>query len=168
MPDPFVDLAAVAPRSSDARGWLDVLYEGSHCVLKRSFSSRGVFRGLHLQLAPNRQTKLVRVVSGRILDFVVDPTVVDPEIHCTEIGPNRGWVLIPDHLAHGFYALEDTVFEYVCDGPYAEGHERGYSIAGLLSQEFGFDTPILSAKDAAAPPLQGRLVRHGVMPGRSL
>lgn len=161
MPDPFVELAAVAPRYSDARGWLDVLYEGSGCVLKRSFSSRGVFRGLHLQLAPHRQTKLVRVVSGRIFDFVADPTVADPEIHCTAIGPERGWVLIPEHLAHGFYALEDTVFEYVCDGPYAEGHERGYSIAALLASEFGFDAPVLSAKDAAAPPLHGRLVRHG-------
>jgi dTDP-4-dehydrorhamnose 3,5-epimerase len=165
MSDPFFDIGSSAPRRADERGWLDVLYEGRGCVVKRSFSSQGVFRGLHLQLAPHRQTKLVRVVSGQILDFVADPTEPVPEVHCTVIDPDRGWVLIPDHLAHGFYAVKDTVFEYVCDGPYAEGFERGYSITALLEREFGLPPPTLSAKDAAAPPLKGRVVRHGAIPG---
>lgn len=153
MAEPFVNLAAAAVSRADDRGSLEVLYESATCVLKRSFSRQGVFRGLHLQRAPHQQTKLIRVVSGRILDCVVDPDDPALALHTKQLGPEDGWTLIAPHLAHGFYALEDCWFEYVCDGSYQETSESAYSIVDFLVGELGLPPPIQSAKDARAPKL---------------
>ena len=151
--DPFVRLDGTAPRREDNRGWLDVLYESDAMVLKRSFSKAGVFRGLHVQRAPSPQTKVIRVVSGAIVDVVVsldDPAL---ELRTTTLTPADGWVRIDAEYAHGFYALQDTVFEYVCDGGYDEASELAFSIADRLPELLGVETVILSDKDRAAPPL---------------
>ncbi|MBJ7446921.1 MAG: dTDP-4-dehydrorhamnose 3,5-epimerase family protein [Brevundimonas sp.] len=151
--DPFVRLDQTAHRREDNRGWLEVLYESDSMVLKRSFSRKGVFRGLHVQMAPSAQTKVIRVVSGSIIDVVVD--VADPalELKTTTLTPADGWVRIEAQYAHGFYALEDTVFEYACDGGYDEASEQAWSIADRLPELLGVTTVILSDKDRAAPPL---------------
>ncbi len=151
--DPFVRLDQTAHRREDNRGWLEVLYESDSMVLKRSFSRKGVFRGLHVQMAPSAQTKVIRVVSGAIVDVVVD--VADPalELKTTTLTPADGWVRIEAQYAHGFYALEDTLFEYVCDGGYDEASEQARSIADRLPKLLGVDTVILSDKDRMAPPL---------------
>lgn len=147
-------LLSDAPRFEDARGWLQVLYESETTILKRSFSRAGVFRGLHAQAAPSPQTKLIRVVSGRIVDFLVSLDDPDRRILHRELTPGDGWVRIAAHYAHGFYAVEDTMFEYVCDGRYDEASEQAFSIADDL-RAMGFAAPILSAKDRAAPALRG-------------
>jgi dTDP-4-dehydrorhamnose 3,5-epimerase len=151
--DLFPSVQDGAVKREDSRGWLQVLYESDTVVLKRSFSKAGVFRGLHVQVAPSPQVKLIRVVSGRIIDIVVsldDPTKT---IHHKDIGPAQDWVRIDAHFAHGFYAVEDSVFEYVCDGGYDEANERAFSITNWLQSELGLENLIVSDKDRASPPL---------------
>lgn len=151
--NPFVRLDQTASRREDNRGWLEVLYESDTVVLKRSFSKAGVFRGLHVQQAPAQQVKVIRVVSGTIVDVVVsldDPAL---ELVTATLTPEDGWVQIGAEFAHGFYALEDTVFEYVCDGGYDEASEKAFSIMDRLRTLLGVDDFILSEKDEVAPPL---------------
>jgi dTDP-4-dehydrorhamnose 3,5-epimerase len=151
--DLFPSVQDGAVKREDSRGWLQVLYESDTVVLKRSFSKAGVFRGLHVQVAPSPQVKLIRVVSGRIIDIVVsldDPTKT---IHHKDIGPAQDWVRIDAHFAHGFYAVEDSVFEYVCDGGYDEANERAFSITNWLQSELSLENLIVSDKDRASPPL---------------
>lgn len=147
--DPFFLLYPAASRRVDGRGYLEVLYESGDVVFKRSFSRAGVFRGMHWQRPPRLQTKLIRVVSGRILDFVMEPKRVAPRLLHREVTPADGWIRIGSEWAHGLYSLEDTVFEYFCHGAYDEASEECFSIAGHLRAVLGLD-PFLSPKDAAA------------------
>lgn len=151
--DPFIRLDGVTQRREDNRGWLEVLYESEAMVLKRSFSRKGVFRGLHVQQAPSPQTKVIRVVEGAIVDVLVSMDDPTRALKTTTLTPADGWVRIDAEYAHGFYALEDTLFEYVCDGGYDEASEQAFSIADRLPALLGVDTVILSDKDRAAPPL---------------
>lgn len=153
MNNTFSTLSQYSQSKEDVRGSLEILYETSNFVLKRSFSKRGVFRGMHLQKSPYEQTKLIRVISGRIIDFVVEPKSGVSEIHWQEIDASNDWIKIDSKFAHGFYALEDTVFEYICDGPYNEAAEQAYSIADFLGVMLGTKEIILSQKDADALPL---------------
>ena len=159
MTDHFPALGQLAKRRKDGRGSLDVLYEEGPVILKRSFSLKGVFRGMHLQRAPYQQTKLIRVVSGRIVDFVVVPDGKNV-IHWRELDASDDWIKIAPEFAHGFYALEDTVFEYICDGAYNEEAELSFSIINFLEERMGLKDFILSDKDRNATPLQ-------VVPGSS-
>lgn len=151
--DPFIRVDQTTRRREDDRGWLEVLHESDAMVLKRSFSKAGVFRGLHVQRPPSEQTKVIRVVSGAIVDVVVSMNDPARRLHTTRLTPEDGWVRIGAEYAHGFYALQDTVFEYVCDGGYDEASEQAFSIADRLPALLGVDTVILSDKDRAAPPL---------------
>lgn len=151
---PFKALASSSMRRQDDRGYLDVLYEQGNVVLKRSFSRAGVFRGMHWQRPPHAQIKLIRVVSGRILDFVVDPSQVPARLHRRELVSADGWIQIDAHFAHGFYVMEDTEFEYLCIGAYNEGSESSFSIIEFLQSELGLTRLSLSAKDTAAKPLK--------------
>ncbi|WP_374943851.1 dTDP-4-dehydrorhamnose 3,5-epimerase family protein [Sphingomonas sp.] len=153
----FPLLEGEAPRIEDARGWLQVLYETPNTVLKRSFSRAGVFRGLHAQAAPSPQTKIIRVASGRIIDFLVSLDDSARTLHHREIGPGDGWIRVAARYAHGFYALEDTIFEYVCDGGYDESSEQAFSILDSL-RDMGIVNPILSDKDCGAPALRAVIV----------
>ncbi len=95
-----------------------------------SYSKKGVLRGLHFQLPPFQQAKLVQVLKGSVLDVAVDvredsPTygkyiseVLSEENHCQ--------LFIPRGFAHGFLALTDEViFSYKCDNYYAPNHDSG-------------------------------------------
>ncbi len=159
---PFQLLEPRAKRHADQRGHLDVLYEQGKVVLKRSFSKAGVFRGMHWQRPPHAQIKLIRVESGRILDFVVDLSDSPLRLYRRELVPDDGWVQIDAHLAHGFYAIEDTDFEYLCIGEYNEGAESNFSITSFLQSTLGLTQFTLSAKDAAALPLE--VLDGGVTP----
>ena len=70
-----------------------------------------------------------------------------------ELSPSEGWVMIGAHFAHGFYAMQDTEFEYLCHGAYNEVAEQSYSIDEFISRRLGIVDAIYSAKDAAATPL---------------
>ena len=89
-----------------------------------SMSRYGVLRGLHFQKAPYAQSKLVRVVSGRVLDVAVDIRRGSPwfgrHVCCELSGENHRQVFIPRGFAHGFAVLSrEAVFQYKCDAPYA-------------------------------------------------
>lgn len=149
----FPSLQDTAVKYEDNRGWLQVLYESDAMVLKRSFSRKGVFRGLHVQMTPSPQVKLIRVVSGQIIDFIVSLDDPARAIHHKSLGPSDDWVRIDPEYAHGFYALEDTIFEYACDGGYDETTELAFSIHDYLRDEMNLAIVILSAKDSAATAL---------------
>ena len=94
-----------------------------------SKSRYGVLRGMHFQLPPYTQSKLVRVVKGKVLDVVVDirkgsPTYGKYEI-CDLTEENHRQFFVPKGMAHGFAVLSDeAIFQYKCDDfyhPEAEG-----------------------------------------------
>lgn len=95
-----------------------------------SKSGYGVIRGLHYQLEPASQTKLLTVLSGKILDVAVDLRKSSPTFgkHFSvklEAGEGR-MIIIPKGFAHGFASLsDDTVILYKCDNLYSPSHERG-------------------------------------------
>jgi dTDP-4-dehydrorhamnose 3,5-epimerase len=96
----------------------------------QSESSKGVIRGLHYQLAPHAQTKLVRVLSGTIYDVVVDLRKNSPTfgrwfgIELT--GENKLQLLVPRGFAHGFSVLsERAIVLYKTDNVYNQQAERG-------------------------------------------
>ena len=93
-----------------------------------SKSSYGVVRGLHFQRPPHAQSKLVRVVQGRVLDVAVDLREGSPTYgkhYAIELsGENHLQMFIPKGFAHGFAVLSDeAVFQYKCDEYYAPESE---------------------------------------------
>ncbi|WP_238547591.1 dTDP-4-dehydrorhamnose 3,5-epimerase family protein [Meridianimarinicoccus roseus] len=145
----------------DERGRIRILYEQGNVVLKRSSSVQGVFRGLHRQAAPSLQEKIIRVLSGRIYDFVTDPDDSDGVIWYREITPETDWVHINARYAHGFYALTDVEFEYFCDGRYDEAAEESYNVADTLRDALNLGAIQLSAKDSAGIPMSRPVRRAG-------
>lgn len=125
-------------------------------------SARGTVRGLHFQIPPFAQAKLVRVLRGRILDVVVDLRRSSPSYgrHLSiELGADTGDNLyVPKGFAHGFCTLvADTEVLYKVDAVYSAEHDRGVNWA---DPALGIAWPVseadavLSAKDAALPPLR--------------
>ena len=100
------------------------------CQDNESKSSKGVLRGLHYQLHPAAQTKLVRVIQGRVLDVAVDIRKNSPTFGqhvAVELNSdNKKQLLVPRGFAHGFVVLEDdTVFAYKVDNYYSPENDRG-------------------------------------------
>ena len=95
-----------------------------------SKSGVGVLRGLHYQLAPASQTKLVRVIKGKVLDVAVDIRSGSPtfgqHISVELSEQNKCQLFVPRGFAHGFVVLEDdTIFAYKVDNYYSPAHDRG-------------------------------------------
>ncbi|GAA4098402.1 dTDP-4-dehydrorhamnose 3,5-epimerase [Mucilaginibacter panaciglaebae] len=96
----------------------------------QSFSQKGTVRGLHAQSAPHAQTKLVRVIQGRVLDVAVDIRKGSPTYGKYETielsAENQHQLLIPEGFLHGFAVLEDnTIFAYKVNNYYAKDCELG-------------------------------------------
>jgi len=127
----------------------------------QSKSSYGVIRGLHYQLNPHSQTKLVRVLSGSILDVAVDIRTGSPTYGKTfalELSAaNNKQLLIPKGFAHGFSVLSETAeVMYKCDEFYHKGSEAGilYNDASLnIDWQIPLDKAIISEKDLHQPSL---------------
>ena len=126
-----------------------------------SRSVRGVLRGLHYQLDPHAQGKLVRVVRGSAFDVAVDirrgSTTFAQWFGLTLDASSQRQLWIPPGFAHGFLALEDdTHFLYKTTDYYAKDCERAIiwndAALGIAWPELGM-SPLLAPKDAAAPPL---------------
>ncbi len=124
-----------------------------------SYSTRGVIRGLHYQLEPYAQTKLVQAITGTILDVAVDLRQNSPTFgqhHAVELSAeNHLQFLIPKGFAHGFSVLSaEAVFSYKCDNYYNQATERGIN---YNDPKLNIDWQIpenelnLSCKDLALP-----------------
>jgi len=127
-----------------------------------SRSARGVLRGLHFQLDPHAQGKLVRVTAGKVFDVAVDVRRSSPRfgqwVGVELSAENNRQLWIPPGFAHGFLVLSDSAdFLYKASGYYAPQHERAVR---WDDPQVGIEwplapgvTPAVSAKDAAAPAL---------------
>ena len=126
-----------------------------------SMSSYGVMRGLHFQRPPYTQTKLVRCVSGRVLDVAVDIRQGSPtygqHVAVELTAENHRQFFIPKGFAHGFAVLSETaVFQYKCDEFYHPEADAGISIQDEslgIDWRIPMDKAILSDKDT----------RHGML-----
>jgi dTDP-4-dehydrorhamnose 3,5-epimerase len=137
-------------------------YKINFCQDNESKSSRGVLRGLHYQLAPAAQTKLVRVIQGRVLDVAVDIREGSPSFGkhvAVELSAkNKCQLLVPRGFAHGFVVLEDdTIFAYKVDNYYSPENDRGilFSDKALnIDWKVPHNELNLSAKDEIQPKLE--------------
>lgn len=126
-------------------------------------AAKGVLRGLHYQLSPRAQDKLVRVVKGSILDVVVDIRKSSPTFKkwvALEVSAKK-WnqILVPKGFAHGFVTLEDnTEVVYKVTDYYSPEHDRSLRFDDpSIGVEWPFDASAmqLSDKDRNAPLLDG-------------
>ena len=124
-----------------------------------SKSSRGVIRGLHYQINPYAQSKLVRVIQGRVYDVAVDCRKGSPtfgKAYGLELSEeNKLQFYIPKGFAHGFSVLSETaIFSYKCDALYQPSAERGIIYNDpALNINWGIDPSeaIISGKDTILP-----------------
>jgi dTDP-4-dehydrorhamnose 3,5-epimerase len=127
----------------------------------QSFSRYGVIRGLHYQVNPHAQAKLIRVLQGSILDIAVDIRKGSPtygrSVALELSAENKLQFLIPTGFAHGFSVLSETAeVSYKCDAFYNKGCEGGIRFndpALHLDWQIPADCVIVSPKDVALPLL---------------
>lgn len=125
----------------------------------QSYSTYGVVRGLHFQKAPYAQAKLVRVVSGKVLDVAVDLRAGSPtfgkHVSVELSGENHLQFFIPEGFAHGFSVLShEVVFQYKCSSFYNKESEGGIIFNDpALGIDWGIPQKdmILSPKDKVHP-----------------
>jgi len=135
---------------------IDVSFvQDNHSLSRR----KGVLRGLHYQMPPHAQAKLVRVPFGRIFDVAVDIRRGSPTfgkwVSAQLSADNRHQLFIPAGFAHGFCTLElDTEVIYKCSTEYLASCDRSVRWDDPdLNIDWPLALPILSPKDAAAPYL---------------
>jgi dTDP-4-dehydrorhamnose 3,5-epimerase len=166
----FRDLIIIRPDIfRDSRGYFFESYNQS--VLNKagitfnpvqdneSRSERGVIRGLHYQLNPSAQAKLIRVIDGRILDVALDlrngSDTFGKWFSAELDSETKDQLLIPSGFAHGFSVLSDTaVIQYKCDNVYNPQLERGISVNDPdlgIDWKTGSSEKIISEKDLKHP-----------------
>ena len=122
-------------------------------------AQKGTLRGLHFQLNPKAQTKLVRCTKGKILDVAVDIRKGSPTykkwvaVELTE--ENKKQLLVPKGFAHGFITLTENVeVQYKVDEYYSPENDRSIRFDDPeINVDWGIENPILSDKDLNAPML---------------
>lgn len=132
------------------------------CQDNESKSSYGVLRGLHYQLAPYAQTKLVRVIEGAVLDVAVDLRKSSPtfgkHVAVELTGENKKQLLVPRGFAHGFVVLSDTAtFAYKVDNYYSPENDRGIAFNDVdlaIDWRLPKEALQLSEKDTKQPDFQ--------------
>ena len=147
-------------------------YKIHFCQDNESKSSKGVLRGLHYQLHPAAQTKLVRVIQGRVLDVAVDVRKNSPtfgqHVAVELSSENKKQLLVPRGFAHGFVVLEDnTIFAYKVDNYYSPENDRGIAFDDTslnINWILNYDELNLSDKDTKQPLLKetNDLFEYGV------
>ena len=165
-------LEIIPTRHGDARGFFVETYHAerfSQAGIGLSFvqdnhsysAAAGVLRGLHYQLAPRAQDKLLCVIRGSILDVAVDirrGSKTFGKWVALEVSAEKGnQILVPKGFAHGFVTLvPDTEVLYKVTDTYSQAHDRSIRFD---DPDIGIEWPLgpgeveLSAKDKAAPPL---------------
>ncbi len=147
----------------DSRGYFFESYNRNkfhHAGIKTEFvqdnqskSHKNVLRGLHFQNPPYAQAKLIRVISGSVLDVAVDIRNGSPTygkyVSTILSAENKTMFFIPEGFAHGFLTLEDnTIFCYKCSNLYHKESE-GCILWNdkILNIDWGIESPIVSEKD---------------------
>lgn len=161
----------------DARGWFLEFFKKNEFSKvgitetftqeNLSFSKQGVIRGLHFQLPPHQQAKLVSVLQGKVLDVVVDlrkgSSTFGKWHSCMLDSEKHNMLMVPAGFAHGFAALEDSLFIYKSSSGYQPAAEAGIRWNDPdLAIEWPLTNPILSTKDNNLPTL-AELLRKSVI-----
>lgn len=166
------DVVMIEPKVwSDARGYFFESYR--HDLFQQhigpidwvqdneSYSTYGTLRGLHYQLAPHAQSKLVRVVQGKVLDIAVDirqsSSTFGQHVAVELSAENKRQLFIPRGFAHGFVVLSQTaLFQYKVDNYYNKEADRGIAFNDpVLKIDWQIDLSAvqLSDKDTRQPHL---------------
>ena len=129
-----------------------------------SISNFGIFRGMHFQKGNYSQSKLIRVVKGKVIDVICDLRKSSPsfkKIIFIQLNLNQ-LLFLPKGLAHGFLSLEeDTILNYKCDNYYNQSSESGFN---LFNSKVEIDFPLvlddisLSIKDNSLPDLDNSYI----------
>ena len=148
---------------SDNRGWFMESYNkdqfdehGLNFTFVQdnlSFSKSGILRGIHFQLEPFSQGKLVKVIRGKVLDVAVDlrPDSETFGKHEKVVlsGESQNMFFVPEGFGHGFLALEDSYLFYKCTRTYNKQYDTGIAYDDPeLMIDWGIDNLILSDKDS--------------------
>ncbi len=160
------DLLIITPNVfNDTRGYFSESYNKKDLINlvkdefvqdNESLSHRGVLRGLHFQEPPYAQAKLVRVITGSVLDVVVDlrkeSSTFGQHFKHLLSAVNKTQLYVPKGFAHGFAVLEDnTIFSYKCSDYYYKTSERGIIWNdSTLKIDWQIKDPIISEKDKIA------------------
>jgi len=139
-------------RGSFTKVYTDLKYDDIEIIFKESYFSQnkpGVWRGLHFQTPPMDHWKLVTVVQGEILDYVVDirrssPTFgLETKFHLVA---GKDSLLIPPGYAHGFQSLGESLVLYNVSTIYSPENDNGLSYK-YLGKELSLDLNLISSRD---------------------
>jgi len=160
------DIILLTPRVyKDERGYfmesynqkkVEILIKDRFVQDNESVSHKNVLRGLHFQLPPHAQSKLIRVIKGSILDIAVDlrkdSSTYGEHFKHVLSGENKKQLYIPVGFAHGFLSLEDnTILNYKCSDYYSASAEAAIIWNDpQLKIDWGIENPILAEKDQLA------------------
>ena len=171
-PTTLPEIIVIEPRIfQDPRGWFYESYSirnveplGIRNIFvqdNHSYSAKkGVIRGLHYQVPPMDQSKLVRCTAGSVFDVAVDIRHGSPTFSkwsgVVLSAENKKQLYIPRGFAHGFLTLEDACeVQYKVDNFYSQQHDRGIRYDDRqIGIEWGVDRPMLSDKDLRTPYLK--------------
>ncbi|MEJ6734759.1 MAG: dTDP-4-dehydrorhamnose 3,5-epimerase [Flavobacteriales bacterium] len=155
-PKVFEDERGYFFESFNKKKFEDIGIKESFVQDNQSLSNKNVLRGLHFQAPPFAQGKLVRVITGSVLDIAVDirkeSATYGKYFSVILSEQNKKMFWIPPGFAHGFLTLEDqTIFSYKCSGDYNPSSEGSLLWNDpQLNIEWNIDEPIVSAKDQEA------------------
>ena len=173
IPQLIPDIVLIKPKiHDDIRGYFSenfrqdlfdkaIGYKVDFVQDNESKSTKGVLRGLHYQMAPYTQAKLVRVIEGSILDIVVDIRKSSPtfghHISIELTAQNKHQLFIPHGFAHGFVVLSaSATFAYKTDNYFAPEFDRGIAFDDVklnIDWQLPLETLQLSSKDKTHPSL---------------
>ena len=173
IPQSIPDIILIQPTmKTDSRGYFQETYKQddfeanigksiNFCQDNESKSTKGVLRGLHYQLPPHSQAKLVRVIDGTVLDIAVDirqSSKTFGQHVALELSSNNQYqVFIPHGFAHGFVVLSaSAIFAYKVDNFYSPELERGIAYDDMdleIDWKLPKESLIVSNKDKRYPNL---------------
>lgn len=173
-PKIFYDNRGYFYESYNAKKYKDLGIDTEFIQDNESMSKAMTIRGLHWQARDFAQSKLVRVVKGAVIDFVLDIRKSSDTFGKMEFvfisASNKVQFYVPKGFAHGFIALEpDTIFSYKCDNYYNKESERGVNmldpaleleknlndyISKIGSYKINFEKIVISDKDKLHPNLK--------------
>ncbi len=158
-PQVFEDARGYLFESFNLEGYKEVIGEIAFVQENESLSSYGVLRGLHYQIPPFAQSKLVRVIQGEVLDVAVDIRKGSPtfgkHIAVELTSKNKKQLFIPRSFAHGFVVLsKKAIVSYKMDNYYAPEYDKGIRFNDpFLNIDWGLkpEKCIISEKDQNLP-----------------